>query len=70
MDITKVMQFAKEQGYKTAEPIGSWRGYDIYEPIYSKDEVSYIGLPLMIMVKEDEIRMSTDDEALQQIDDL
>jgi len=70
MDIKKVVEFAQEHGYETAEPLGSWQGYDIYEPVYSKDEVSCIGLPLMIMVKGNEIRMSTTDEAIQQIDDL
>jgi len=70
MDIKEVIKFAKDQGYETAEPLGTWQGYDVYEPIYSKDGVSYIGYPLMIMVKGDEIRMSTDEEALQQIDNL
>jgi len=41
-----------------------WNGYACYEPIIS-DSVLFTGLSLVIMVKGDEIRMSTSDEAMK-----
>ena len=70
MKLDKIINFAKEQGYETAEYIGKWKNYDLYEPVFSTEaEVSYIGLPFTIMVKGDLIRMSTVDEAFEQLND-
>ena len=63
----KVIEFAQSQGYETALRLKNWKGFEVYEPIMKKDEVSYTGLPLLILVKGDEIRMSTPDEALEQL---
>lgn len=65
-----VDEFAKAQGYETAEYLCDWRGFKCYEPVLAKDELSFVGLPLLIL--EDingNIRMSTSDEAMQQIDE-
>ena len=73
MDRARVVEFAKEQGYDGAEPLGQWRGYDIYEPTFeqsSGEEPAIVGPPLIIMVKDDVIRMSTEEEAFQQISEL
>lgn len=65
-----VEEFAIRQGYKNATFLCKWNGYDCYEPILSEDEVSFTGFPLLILVSENgEIRMSTPDEALQQLDE-
>ena len=66
----KVQDFAKEQGYKKAVYLNDWNGYKCYEPIFDKKQPSFTGLPLIILVdKDNNIRMSTSDEALQQIRD-
>lgn len=73
MNRARVVEFAKEQGYDGAEPLGQWRGYDIYEPTFeqsSGEEPAIVGPPLIIMVKDDVIRMSTEEEAFQQISEL
>lgn len=73
MDRARVVEFAKEQGYDGAEPLGQWRGHDIYEPTFeqsSGEEPAIVGPPLIIMVKDDVIRMSTEEEAFQQIGEL
>lgn len=71
MSLDEVIKFAKAQGYKSAEQVESWKGFDVFEPVYdTKDEISVIGLPLVILVKGDQIRMSTPDEAIQCIDDM
>lgn len=70
MKQSQVDEFAKSQGYETAEYLCEWRGFKCYEPIVAKNRMSYVGLPLLIL--EDEkgnIRMSTPEEAMQQIDE-
>ncbi len=67
-----IIQFAKKNGYDGAEPLGQWRGYDCYEPTFKDTSIenpALVGPPLMIMVKGDEIRMSTEEEAYQQIEE-
>lgn len=65
----KVIKFAKENGYETAERVKDWNGYECYEPIFDRKEIAEVGPPLLILVKGDEIRMSTVEEAFQQIDE-
>lgn len=67
----KNLQFAKQNGYNDVIYLAKWRGFDCYEPVFSDSgEFSIIGLPLMIMVKGETIRMSTPEESLQQIDEI
>ena len=63
----RVVKFAKSEGYGDALPLGKWRGYDAYEPVFDGG-ISYVGPPLMILVKGETIRMSTPEEGYQQID--
>lgn len=60
-----VNEFAIKQGYEGARYIGNWKEYRVYEPYLTNDKVSFIGLPLVILVQENgEIRMSTSEETL------
>lgn len=43
-----------------------WKGYEVYEPVYN--ETMYIGLPLVILAKGDEVRISTDEESREYLD--
>ena len=63
----RVNDFARENGYNGAEFLKKWNGYDAYEPYMDKDSEAYLGLPLMILVKGEEIRMSTPQEAMDMI---
>lgn len=66
-----IEEFAIRNGYKTASFLCKWNGFDCYEPIVDEDRISFVGLPLLILVdKQGNIRMSTPDEALQQIADM
>lgn len=79
MTIEEVIAFAKKEGYYSAKHLGQWRDYEIYEPIFSRQSIpeeedfcpyksfSIIGHPLIILVKEGTIRMSSLEEAHQQI---
>lgn len=66
-EVKSVMDFAEKQGYESAYLVLKWNGYDVYQPVFS-DEMSYIGLPLMILVKGEKIRMTTPDEAFEIFD--
>lgn len=67
----KIEEFAINNGYKTASFLCERNGYDCYEPIVDEDVISFVGLPLLILVdKQGHIRMSTPEEALQQIADM
>lgn len=67
MEIEKVKAFAKKQGYDDVLYIGKWKEFDCYEPVFKGDDVSFIGVPLLILVQDKEIRMSTVDEAFEQL---
>ena len=69
MEEKKIQEFAVANGYEAAVYQKEWNGYQCYEPVFSLDEpVSYIGLPLMILVKGENIRMSTADEAMELLE--
>lgn len=65
MDDKKVLEFAKKKGYSSVKHIGKWLEYDVYDLIMDDEEVSYIGLPLVALVKYNDIRISTPDESLE-----
>ncbi len=72
MEKGKILAFAKENGYDGVLPLGKWREYDTYEPTFkgtSAKKPAFVGPPLIILVKGDEIRMSTEEEAFQQMDE-
>lgn len=73
MSKNKIVAFAKEQGYDGVAPLGKWREYDVYEPTFNgtnEDTPAFVGPPLIILVKGNEIRMSTEEEAFQQMDEM
>ena len=51
--------------YKKSVP---WNGYDVYEPIYT--EMAYRGLSYVVLVKDDEVRLSTTDETIEYLGSL
>lgn len=44
----------------------NWNGYEVWEEVY--DKPATVGYPLVILVKDDEIRESTLDESLEYLD--
>ena len=67
MMIEQVISFARNNNYVDVEFLNNWRGYDVYQPI--GDEGLIVGPPWIILVKDNEIRMSTKKEAFDYIDD-
>ena len=43
-----------------------WKGYEVYIPVYLKPVC--IGLPYVILVKGNNVRLSTDKEAMEFLD--
>lgn len=67
MKIEEVKAFAKKQGYDDVLYLEKWKGFDVYEPVFDGDEPSFVGVPLVILVKGDTVRMSTVEEAFEQL---
>ena len=67
LTIPCVTAYAKEQGYDDALYIGKWKDYEAYEPTFDGNDVSFVGVPLLILVKDGDIRMSTVEEAFEQL---
>lgn len=61
----EILQFAQKIGYDGFQFHCKWNSWDCYEPIMNANEVSYVGYLLVVMVKGDEIRVSTDEESLK-----
>ena len=49
--------------YKKGE---DWQGYKVYEPVYKN--APKIGYPLVVLVKDDEVMVSTEDEAFDYLE--
>jgi hypothetical protein len=65
-----VIDFAKANGYETAEYLCDWRDFHCFEPILNPGEISFIGLPLLVLMdSRGKIRMSTPDEAMKQLEE-
>lgn len=72
MSNEQIVAFAKKNGYDGVEPLGKWREFDCYEPVFdgtTEEEPAIVGAPLIILVKGDEIRMSTEEEAFAQMEE-
>ena len=57
-------QFLTAHDIPSAKHKGEWNGYEVYDPDTSRYGY-YIGMPLVILVKGKEIKMSTSEEALE-----
>ena len=69
----KILAYAKQQGYDGIEPLGKWRQYDCYEPTFknaTEQNPAIVGMSLIILVDGTNIRMSTVEEAFQQIREI
>ncbi|MGN0238094.1 MAG: hypothetical protein ACI4AK_08455 [Lepagella sp.] len=48
----KASEMAKASIYHDAEYLGTWNGYEVFEPVFDDDEVHYIGFPQFILCKD------------------
>ena len=68
--MVSITEFAKKHGYDNAVYTGTWNEFDVYKPVKNSEEVTYTGVPFVILVQGDSIRMSTVEESYERIDDL
>ena len=65
----QILKYAKIRGYDKVEKYDIvWNGYEVWHPGFNGNGVAIIGFPLVILVKGDEIRMSSKDESLEILD--
>ena len=62
IEIEEVMEELFADDYKRGK---DWNGYEVYEPLYKKP-IS-LGPPLVVFVKNNEVRMSTPEEVLHTL---
>lgn len=62
MNIDNIVNFAKENKYEDVEYVGKWKDCNVYVAIQSYKEISYIGIPKYIIVKDKEIMFATGQE--------
>ena len=67
MEKDKILEFARKQGYDDVRYLGKWRSFDSYEPLFKGPGMAVVGPPLTILVQGNQIRMSTVEEAMDQI---
>lgn len=61
----KLLKKAKEIGAIGVKKDKDWNGYNVYDPVFLRHVC--IGPPYVILVKGDEIRWSTPDEAWESL---
>ena len=65
-----VKGFAQAKGYNDVELLGDWRGYKVYEPVYSGWFGKHGDVRLVILVKGEDMRWSTSSEYREIMRDL
>ncbi|MCR5261672.1 MAG: hypothetical protein K6C94_07525 [Candidatus Gastranaerophilales bacterium] len=66
---SEIIKTANLAGYDYAILAGYWDGYDVYEPIYWSDVITDTGAAAFILVKDDEIRRTKDNEETSKVID-
>lgn len=59
----KATAFAKQNNLKSVKRLGSWKGFEVFDPIPENDEVAIIGHPRVILVKGGKARFSEPKES-------
>jgi hypothetical protein len=53
-------RMATDSIYDDALFIGTWNGYEVYEPTFNDDEEHFVGFPEFIIAKAGSVRWSKD----------
>jgi hypothetical protein len=54
--LKQAKNIARASIYDDARYLGTWNGYEVYEPIFNDKEVHYTGFPQFILAKDDAFR--------------
>ena len=67
----EIINMANSVGYDYVISTGYWEDYEVYEPIYWVDGIFDEGLPIFILVKDTEVRLTNGtEEAFKVIDEM
>lgn len=61
----KILELMEELGAHTYIKGENWKGYEVYIPSYQENV--YMGLPYVVLVKDDKTRISTPEESLDYL---
>lgn len=62
---------AREAGYHDAKHVGTWKEYEVVEPIFTDGETHFIGFPQYILLKDRKMRWTKDyNESVEIMDAL
>lgn len=61
-DLQKAIQMAKAEIYDGARYIGTWNGFDVFEPTFNDNEPRFIGFPQFIIAKDGVCRWTASDD--------
>ena len=67
MTLGNIIKFAQKSIYDTAEYIGEWNSYKVYEPGFNDEKECCTGFPSFILVKGNTIRWNEDWEESRAI---
>lgn len=56
----KILELARKNGFHSVKRLGMWQNHNVYEPIFTDNEIHYIGFPQFILVKDGKIRWTKD----------
>lgn len=62
IEIEELMEELFADSYKRGK---DWNGYEVYEPIHNKP--IFLGPPLVVLVKNNEVRISTPEESFEYL---
>lgn len=48
----KILELARKNGFHSVKRLGMWQNHNVYEPIFTDNEIHYIGFPQFILVKD------------------
>jgi hypothetical protein len=67
--LSEAKQMARNAGYHDVKRIGKWKGYEVFEQIFTDDEIHFIGIPQYILYKDGALRWTKDkDESFAIMD--
>lgn len=66
----KIKQMAKKVGYDDVKYVGKWKKCKVYEPIFTDDEIHFIGFPQYILCENGSLRWTQGTEGLDIFADL
>ncbi|MBR5556082.1 hypothetical protein IKU74_08730 [bacterium] len=65
----EIIKFAQENGFDSAELLGEYNGYTVYDPVFNDNKYRCIGLPHYILEHENKLEMIYKEEDTQPIID-